>query len=58
MDTKILLTVADDADITHFVNSVKIHIEKDGSATVFLEWPQGINMPEELKAAVWVRQTA
>ena len=52
--TEAMLFLANE-DITEFVDVIKVYIETGGVATVMLDWNEGEDVPDELKAAVWVR---
>ena len=52
--TKAKLFLANE-DITELVDVIKVYIETGGVATVMLDWNEGEDVPDELRAAVWVR---
>ena len=52
--TKAMLYLANE-DITELVDVIKVYIEAGGTATVMLDWNEGEDVPDELRAAVWVR---
>ena len=45
-------------DVTELVDVIKVYIETDGTATIKLDWNEGEDVLDELKAEVWVRLNA
>ena len=45
----------DDKDVTDAVNGLKVYLDDKGYATLFVDWDNEYDVPEQLTAVVWIK---